>query len=768
MENNVKEPICESCFMTGVHNIKFECHKICNRCIFTSFFNKLIKSDEDYNTTLLSLISCCICNLQSTAKLTVSNFLQNEQIFAYLLKPISKRCDCCQIDNIEVYCNQCEIYYCRVCIIQKHLPIKKFKNHSLSSNIDNYLNGNICRCLKNRKIQFICNSCDDYFCINCILLDHNDHNFDSDYHNYDIYKENIEPKNIEIKLLRSNTIKKRLIYIKEKILSFNNIPNNSYLEYKNILIELFNFLDKGNLSISEAFALFDEEFIKVLINNLQGFLTYCQKIVNNFEKTINNSEKRLSLTTEMAENIRNLTDLKLHPKIDIRAYNQIILDYLKDKVTEVEGNIYKKIKNSFFTMKNDILPTIRKVESSQYQVKLVFKGQSIKKLQGYTIAASSKMAKDSYPNVFVAFKNYEGRSFVGWINYYQNHIELFDYSTGDTYLNHSLLDKSINKGNNSIVLNQFDANTTYNILNQTENSIKNHKSKHKESFISSNTKPSNFNSKATKTEANLNISTYTSHSINKNIHTIYAHTDTIYCLRHYIIDREHFLLTCSKDNFVKLWECKYFTECFAANNKVNARSGIILKFKNIRYIVVCSYTKDYPINAYDSDGNLCRQFEVNGYSYHLDFYEHGSKTFLFNSAYPYVFCIYDFESCCLLYSYKTASYINSVIVTPFKIPLVTILDRTGCMTQFNLISGDILRENSDVGYYGMCKWNEKYYVVCGKDLGLNIIDINTFTTVDWYNNLHKDSIRNVVKYRHPEFGDVLLTYGEDQVIKLYK
>ena len=51
MENNDKELLCQSCFMAGIHNIHFECHKVCNRCIFTSFFNKMIRSDEDYNIT---------------------------------------------------------------------------------------------------------------------------------------------------------------------------------------------------------------------------------------------------------------------------------------------------------------------------------------------------------------------------------------------------------------------------------------------------------------------------------------------------------------------------------------------------------------------------------------------------------------------------------------------------------------------------------------------------------------------------------------------
>lgn len=248
---------------------------------------------------------------------------------------------------------------------------------------------------------------------------------------------------------------------------------------------------------------------------------------------------------------------------------------------------------------------------------------------------------------------------------------------------------------------------------------------------------------------------------------INAHSDIIYCLRHYLIDRENYLLTCSKDNYCKLWECKYFSECFNINNNSNCRSGVLLKFKQDRYIVVCSYTKDFPINAYNSQGILCKQFNVNGYSYHIDYFQHNNQTFLFNSSYPYLFNVYDFNSCKLLYSFKTTAYVNSIITTPFKIPLVTILDRNGTITQINLQNGNIMRETKSVGYYGLCKWNERYYIACGKGLGLNIIDINYFGIVDWYDVLHKDSIINIIKYRHPDYGDVLLTYGEDQTIKMY-
>lgn len=785
---------CESCLESNnMRNNSITCHKICNYCIFSLYLPSLV-CKLTYNDTLNEVISCPVCKALSSEKTEFSEFLEKERIFPLqsTKKYFNKKCESCTYEKIEVYCNVCEIYFCKICLVQKHMKVKKFSNHSLNSNVDNSSNVNMCRCDKDRKIQFICNSCDDYFCINCILLNHYDHNYVSDFHPYTLYPEEVDSESKEMKLINMEMTKKKLSAIKDKILAYGAIPNSNCNSFKVLLQDFASFIERGDTSIADLAVLFDEEFIKIFANHLENFYNTYDNKVKNLENIMTSTEKEIFLVSDMAENLRNLIDGKLHPKIEIRSFNSVATDYLKDKLDDFEKRIYSNTSNNFNSFKNEYIPQRIKFSDKTLvnKRKLLFKGQKIRKFTGQTIAVSSKMSNDRYPNMFVVFRNHEGKSFVGWINYYFNQIELFDFTSGEPYTVNTQNDSMNKKLNNSSFMNNsqvLDANSFL----SGKNSLKlskmqlnsgNKKSSMTDSSLKKKASTSEKYSRNVEVKSNMSFSVKEGANQSKNLDknsnaimninkkkmTLFAHNDTIYCLRHYIIDREHFLLTCSKDNFVKLWECKYFTECFCVNNNANARSGVILKFKNVRYIVVCSYTKDYPINAYDSQGVLCRQFVTDGYSYHLDFFEHNNKTYLFNSTYPYFFNVYDFESCNIIFSYKTMSYVNSIIVTPFEMPLVTFLDRSGNMTQLDLLTGEILRENSGAGYYGMCKWNERYYIVCGKGLGFNIIDLNTFSTVDWYDDLHKESISSVIKYRHPEFGDVLLTYGEDQIIKLYK
>lgn len=783
--------VCDCCYESGVRNASFLCHSICNYCILSKSLPAINRSPEEYFEVLSSKLICPICQEPSINNAIYREFLENEKIFLVRTQVLNKKCESCLIDQVEVYCNTCEIFYCKECILTKHYPIKSFRIHSLNSNIDNLSNSNICRCLKDRKIQFVCNSCDDYFCINCIILDHHDHNYNTNHIPYNVLQEEQSTDMKELKLLKASTNKKRLSLLREKLLAYSTIPSNTHSTFKNLLGEFISFLERIETSTGDFSYLVDDEFVQSFIKDMEIFQNYYSNSLCKLEDTLKSVESNIFAASDMSENLKNLMDGKLHPKLEVRTFAPVVVDYIKDKLSESEANTCISIKSEFYSISNKIMPPeLNSEKINGPKLKLVFKGQAIRKLKGQNIAVSSRMSNDSFPNMFVVFKNYEGKSFVGWINSF-NQIELFDFSSGEPYQNQHMNTSSLNltfKDSNSKL---FDANnlsistikdksslcfsaSQKNKANQgstpkTINSrfLKLGNSSKKDNISIQRSASKSRNTKEVTANQTMNKSMNLS-VIDSKKHVINAHSDTVYCLRHYVIDREHFLLTGSKDNYVKLWECKFFSECFCVNNNANVRSGVIVKFKNVRYIVVCSYTKDYPINAYDSQGVLCRQFAVNGYSYHLDSYEHANRIFLFNSTYPYLLNIYDFESCNVLYCYKTASYINSIVITPFHIPLATLLDRTGCMTQINLDTGEILREHQDVGYYGMCKWNERFFIVCGKGLGFNIIDINSFTTVDWYNDLHKDSIRSVMKYRHPDFGDVLLTYGEDQIIKMYK
>lgn len=981
--------MCINCLNMGIKMKYIMCHDICNRCILSCYLPRLIVS-EKHLSTLEEFIKCPLCELdndvnnnnitnnnnlynssildinyfenfidkyiktntkhiinshkQSNKSIDykVSSFLQNEIIyFNENIKNNNNKCEGCSTNQIELYCNFCEIYLCNKCLINKHHKIKIFKNHNLSCNVDNYLNKNLCRCLKERKIEFLCNSCDDYFCINCILLDHLDHNFNSNYLPYvlnnqidDIEFSNLKTKisNKDIKTISSNNLignvsvnnstnlnnscatinnnsfiknkKRKNIIIKEKYMNYLNriinnsifkksefsneldiklsssdfnLPSNILKDMKSFVFDIIQSIEKGNIITmpnNELLTIFDEDFIRQLSKGVDCFINFLYNKIEELNNQFNKLDSNYMLILNITKNIIKAVDGKSHIKIENRVFPYELKSFIITKLKEFKIKTYKQINNKYNVLKTEFFPSyifnnninikkeIEQIPATEFkssnrkELVFIFKGQKLRNFQGFKIISSSKMCNNTYPNMFVVFKNQKGKSFIAWIDFYYNNIEVMDISNLNLEkMNNDLNDyknKSINKfsilnntnikdlqnynnyssiksTNNSedFKINEAKNNTRmlrYNTIKQYRNSysytdnsyisninnlsnnnienknlslnysfiknfkIKNkknltnkslkkslvsHKSlicKDKDDIICGNYDNSNTFNKNNKFMIKENISSVANKKQKLNINNIIikAHSDTIYCLRHFVIDREHYLLTCSKDNYVKLFECTYFTECFSLNNYTNCRSGVVLKYKNSRYIIVNSFTKDYPINAYDYQGVLCRQFMVNGYSYYLDYFENINRVFLFNSAYPYFFNVYDFESCDIIYSYKTTSYVNSIIVTPFSIPIITILEKTGRMSQIKLDNGDIIRENQGVGYYDMCKWNERYYIACGKGLGFDVIDINTFRTVDWYDCLHKDSILNIKKYRHPELGDVLLTYGQDQVIKIYK
>lgn len=463
----------------------FKCHKICNECIFKIYLPKYLEKKK-LNNSLDIKILCPLCQTMNIDKQNLNNDINmyNFQNFLYFEKfyflknnknnIIENYCESCQSMQIEAFCYNCEIFYCKNCLLNHNLN-KKFKSHGINGNIENYLL-NVCRCNKNRKIQYNCLSCDDYFCTNCIILNHFDHNFKADYLKYyeqydnsqfkfekNDYNPNFKSKNnipIENKMMNNKILKNDVENI-NKCCLFNledlKILNNG--KDLKIIKKIFN-------NIKKRSSLYDN-FISKSVNNYNSLIIFCQSLINliDFEKfqsdfiylfenlfefqfskevfsyhlftnnflkqsicSLKKLQKNIFFVNDLSNSYRNLLDGKSHPRIELRNFNSLILEYLQEQIGDFE-NTY--ISNLNCWIKSILFKYLNKqkiIDNISNNDLLVFKGQTLRKLKGQTITMSTKMSNDSYPNMFVVFKNNEGRSLLGWINSFKNQIELLDFS----------------------------------------------------------------------------------------------------------------------------------------------------------------------------------------------------------------------------------------------------------------------------------------------------------------------------------------------------
>ena len=71
--------------------------------------------------------------------------------------------------------------------------------------------------------------------------------------------------------------------------------------------------------------------------------------------------------------------------------------------------------------------------------------------------------------------------------------------------------------------------------------------------------------------------------------------------------------------------------------------------------------------------------------------------------------------------------------------------------------------------YGLLFWNERYLLVNDDtNKTIKVIDLKQNNVVSQIKNLHKGSVRCLKRINHPEYGECLLTGGDDQKIKLWK
>ena len=353
------------------------------------------------------------------------------------------------------------------------------------------------------------------------------------------------------------------------------------------------------------------------------------------------------------------------------------------------------------------------------------------------IIKSSTLYNEIYSNMIVVFRDNNDNCWIGYINNKDYCIELINInevknfkdfnglSTTDLILEnrHNEYDKLYNdnktnrystinynsdlktltcksltpKQSNNISTSKYNTSNNNKLNANNKSKLNSLKINNKSVSIKGNNKFNKISNSNNKTNNNsINTSKYNKEYSNKHF-SLKGHQDTIYGIKYYKFDNDEFLLSFSEDKTIKLWSCKYLQEILSIIHEKSVKTASILIHNNCKYIIVGSFTNNYPIGVYSLRGSFVKQIKIKGCTNFIETYSCKEGSFIFASTYnPYELSVYDYETDSKLYYIKLETYINSLIVNKFEAYVVTTLDRNGNLMQFELFHGTLIFNNNSL------------------------------------------------------------------------
>lgn len=258
---------------------------------------------------------------------------------------------------------------------------------------------------------------------------------------------------------------------------------------------------------------------------------------------------------------------------------------------------------------------------------------------------------------------------------------------------------------------------------------------------------------------------------------------------------EYYLVSCSNEGVSKIYKID-------ADNKVVLYKNFELKGINIfssylyippkelvkqdtnPHLILCAYKKNFPIKILNLDeGNLIKDISIKGFCFFIDMIDLAKENPNINSSshlknkllllisvldVNHELLIYDYQAFTKLISIKLDAYVNALFFfEEYNQMNLIINDRNGQVLIIGLENGKIKKKLSGLGYYSLAKWDNRYFLSCGKTTILEVLEISSLKSIKKYSEFHKDSIRNVFVSPYPGRGLSIFTYGEDKSIKCW-
>ena len=655
------------------------------------------------------------------------------------------KCSICSLrqnENKDIpifsYCIRCQqIICCNQECINKHFNNNKV-NHENNSNeyfIDNNKRGIKCILHFYKKNEAYCFDCNRHLCSEC---------------------------------LRSGIHK-----LHRKVNMIEIIPSDEFKEKFNDMIKIFQGqklqLEQEKKNKEEM--LRDEEQKEI------------EKLNNIFSKNLEENQNKLE---------NELNNLKLKYENDVELL-KIKYEELKNKFTN-DYNKNKKEINITFDERNKNLECKKKIKDidNLLLINLIIKN-----------------AQEKYENNY--FNNNNFNNVIQ--NYYNsqddNIKQLFEQNENDNIYN-----KPLNKGNeekkclkNNVInekknLNEIDKPQKGKIINLEEGTLKNN------NFFSSD--PNNINS-----SFNLVENSYSDYfdqnsflvynSINnnnlilvystnqksiifydiiskKNIHEIEkAHTDYIVSFRFNLNSNKNNILLSVTQSDIKLWDINNNYNCILHLNNIYDKESVLssaclLNLKNNNNVIITcsdnySGTNNENVKIYNFKGDKINEIEnsndkiyfidtcydnINSKYYIITTNLGSVKSFDYDAKKEYhKYCDNNDEKDLNQYHISAITYINKEkleLIESCKYGKIRIWD-FHMITLLNKIYFDNISPNS------LCLWNDKYLFFGTEENGIKLVDIEGNNLS---NSLGDQGLCGIIKIKHPEFGECLLSQGEEE------
>ncbi len=202
-------------------------------------------------------------------------------------------------------------------------------------------------------------------------------------------------------------------------------------------------------------------------------------------------------------------------------------------------------------------------------------------------------------------------------------------------------------------------------------------------------------------------------------------------------------------------------------------NSILFEIENNFFIAVASFTDDYPIHAYNLNGNLKKEIPYKGKSFYFQSFEKDSEYFIIISNWNGDLSLYDYKNDLFVMNVKLKGNLKNLFISKniLKETCITFIEWEGRLIEINLFKREVIRESSLIfgNTPALCSILSKNSVILlqGKRKSLDFLDASIWELLYSVPNLHSYKlIINVWNFKFPEFGDVFIPYGFDKTIKI--
>ena len=262
-----------------------------------------------------------------------------------------------------------------------------------------------------------------------------------------------------------------------------------------------------------------------------------------------------------------------------------------------------------------------------------------------------------------------------------------------------------------------------------------------------------------------------------------AHNKNITYFKHYLDDinkRDLIMSISTYDNNIKIWDIynwENILDIKKVNNLGRLYSASFLKDNNNIYIITSNdYIISEKIKVYDLKGNKIKEInDSNEPTFFIDVYydDKLNKKYIISGNERYIKS-YDYEINKVYNIYNSQdNYYHSDIIIYDKEKIIKLIESSwdGNIRIWSFHSGELLNTIqvcTEDSLLCIDLWNRDYLFVGCSDKTIKLIDLKIGKTIKNLQN-YNDSIITIKKFKHPDFGECLISQGfQNEQIKLWK